>query len=163
IKRGAYDYLTKPPDLHRLQVLLKHVDEKRGLRERIRRLERLVEADAGDAAGRLWGESAPLRPLRAIIAGVAPTEATVLILGEIGETEPHLQAKLLRFLQERSVQRVGSTRARPVEVRVVAATNRDLAAEVRAGRFREDLFYRLNVVPLTVPPLRHRRDDVALL
>jgi two-component system response regulator HydG len=86
-----------------------------------------------------------------------------IFLDEIGETSSTMQAKLLRVLQEKEIQRVGGEETLKVDVRIIAATNRDLEKEVAEGNFREDLFYRLNVMPLHVPPLNARRDDIPLL
>jgi len=93
----------------------------------------------------------------------AQADGGTLILDEVGELPPAIQAKLLRALQEGEIQPVGSGRIEKVNVRVVASTNRDLAAEAKAGTFREDLYYRLAVVELVVPPLRDRKDDIPAL
>ena len=95
------------------------------------------------------------------VAGkVQEAEGGTLLLDEVGDLTPDAQARLLRFLNDRTYERLGEARERQADVRLIAATNRELEAEVRAGRFREDLFYRLNVVTLTLPALRERPEDI---
>ena len=91
---------------------------------------------------------------------VEAAEGGTLFLDEIGELPANLQAKLLRFLQEKQFERIGETRTRQADVRVVSATNRDLDADVKSGKFREDLLYRMNVVEVKVPALRERAEDI---
>ena len=229
VRLGAHDFIEKPPSTERLVLAVNNALRFERLREENRRL-----ADDAGLAGRLHGTSAAARELEATVGKVAPTDATVLILGEngsgkeivaraihaasgrrlrplvtvncaalpetlfeselfghargaftgavearrgrfqsadggtlfldeIGEVPPALQPKLLRALETGEVERVGGRGPEKIDVRLLAATNRDLEAEVRAGRFREDLYYRLLVVPVLVPPLRDRLEDVPAL
>lgn len=88
---------------------------------------------------------------------------STICLDEIGELPLELQAKLLRVIQDHAFERLGSSHTIKVDVRIIATTNRDLEEEVRKGRFRQDLFYRLNVFPITVPPLRQRKEDIPIM
>ena len=120
--------------------------------------ETLFESEFfGHERGAFTGATATKRGL------IEAADGSTLFLDEVGELPLQTQVKLLRFLEEGSFRRVGATRDRAADVRVIAATNRNLAEDVTAGRFRADLFYRLNVISLHVPPLRQRREDVPVL
>lgn len=232
IKNGAYDFLTKPVNLDRLEVVLKRALESRLLSDTNRQLRQQLDEKYG--MEKIIGESAPMRAVFDTIRQVAPSRATVLIQGEsgtgkelvahalhnlsprsqnpfvavhcaalsdtlleselfghergaftgatearkgrfeladggtlfldeIGEVPPATQVKLLRVLEERSFERVGGVETLEVDTRLVAATNRDLRRMVEEDDFREDLYFRLNVVQITLPPLRERREDIPLL
>jgi two-component system, NtrC family, response regulator HydG len=232
VRRGAYDYLTKPFQSEELLVRVQKAVEKRrllgemsllagdfrrryGLENVVGRspalrevLDRAIRVASTDATVLLTGESGTGKELvaRAIHAGsrrsghafvpvncAAITETLLeselfghargaftgairarvglfeeasggtLFIDEIGETTPGFQAKLLRALQEGEIRRVGESSPVKVDVRIIAATNQDLRRAIAEKRFREDLFYRLNVVPLRIPPLRERREDIPLL
>jgi len=232
LKKGAYDYLTKPLDFDKLKLTLEKAMEHTQLKEENRILkERLgVNFDQQNIIGR----SPAMKNLLETVGQVAPSEATVLIEGESGtgkeliagaihynslrkdkpfikincaaitetlleselfghekgaftgadrrkegrffqahkgsllldevsEMPLTMQVKLLRVLQEKEITRVGGDSVIPVDVRVIAATNKDLLKQIALGRFREDLYYRLNVVTLVLPPLSKRREDIPLL
>ena len=232
MKRGAYDFLAKPVNLDRLDLLLVRALAERRLGAENRRLKAQLDSKYGFE--NIIGASPAMQEMFETIRQAAPTRATVLIQGEsgtgkelvaralhqcsprrdgpfvpvhcaalaptlleselfghekgaftgalerrrgrfeladggtlfldeIGEIDAALQVKILRVLEERKFERVGGTETISVDVRLVAATNRDLRARVAEGAFREDLFYRLYVVNLTLPPLRERAGDVVLL
>ncbi|MBK8858052.1 MAG: sigma-54-dependent Fis family transcriptional regulator [Opitutaceae bacterium] len=232
MKRGAVDFLTKPVNIERLEVLIQRALKTRTLEVEVKQLhERLDEKFSFD---HIIGHSAPLKAVVDKVRLVAPSRATILIEGEsgtgkeliaqaihqvsprtrapfiavhcaalseslleseifghekgsftgaterrvgrfesadggtlfldeIGEISASTQVKLLRFLETRSIERVGGSKPIDLDVRLVAATNRTLEQLVKEGKFREDLFFRLNVVRITMPPLRDRAEDIPLL
>lgn len=232
VRRGAYDFFTKPIKLNELRVIMARALERRQL---AREVDRLRARGASESRfGGLIGKSAAMREVFGTLGKVVAADATVLVLGEsgtgkelvaeaihtrgkradgpfvklncvaipqnlleselfghekgsftgaterkigkfeladggtilldeIGDMSLETQAKILRVLQEREFERVGGVEPVNVDVRIVAATNRDLAQDVREGKFREDLYFRLNVVAVNLPPLRERPGDIPLL
>ncbi len=228
-KRGAFDFITKPPDLNRLLVTVRNAIEKSNDVEVIKTLKKRVYK-----LNEIVGESPLITKVKETIDRVAPTEARILVTGpngsgkemvakqiheksnrlkkplvevncaaipselieselfghekgaftsaikqrigkfeqadngtlfldEIGDMSLSAQAKVLRALQEHKITRVGGEKEIKINVRIIAATNKDLKKEIAEGNFREDLYHRLNVIPIYVPPLAERRDDIPLL
>ena len=230
IKHGAYDYISKPPDLNRLLTAVRNGLNKSNLETTNKILQNKIKTQSY----KMIGESLTINNVKEIIKKIAPTNSRVLITGEngtgkelvahsihensnrnkipmievncaaipselieselfghekgsftsahkqkkgkfeiadegtifldeIGDMSLSAQAKVLRALQENKITRVGGEKSIDINVRVIAATNKNLANEIDEGRFREDLYHRLSVIKITVPPLRERKDDIPLL
>ncbi|MBI4774896.1 MAG: sigma-54-dependent Fis family transcriptional regulator [Deltaproteobacteria bacterium] len=156
MKCGASDFVQKPFPLNEMKALvsgvLKREQEKSGYKE---------PSEKHGSAPEIITRNATMKHL--IVGKFELADTGTLLLDEISEMAPTLQAKLLRVLQEYEITRLGGKNPIKLNVRVVATTNRDLDKDVQEGRFREDLFYRLNVIPLRIPPLRERREDIPFL
>src|SRR5207247_1521759 len=141
------------------------IDERKRAEERTQNENLALREEVNRASmfEEIVGSSPAIQAMRVEMIQVDPTDSTVLITSEIGELPEDTQLALLRVLQEREFERVGGNRPIRVDVRVVAATNRELRAAVAAKSFRADLFYRLNVFPIEVPALRNRAADIPLL
>ena len=190
MRDGAIDFFTKPVDIDKLLLVVKKSIAASDLAEQNRKLsEEIEKLRKQQGYSRIIGKSGKISEMMQTITQVADTKASVLITGEsgtgkelvadalvalssrrdkpfldeIGEIDSQTQVKLLRVLQERQFERVGGEKTMTVDVRVICATNRNLAEEVEKGTFREDLYYRLNVVHIEVPPLRERKEDIELL
>ncbi|MBI1873726.1 MAG: sigma-54-dependent Fis family transcriptional regulator [Acidobacteria bacterium] len=232
MRRGAYDYFTKPFRLDEMEIIIRRALEKRKLMTEIERLRDELASAPGH--GRMVGASRAMTEVFHLIERSAPTDSTVLIIGEsgvgkelvaeaihqhssrkerpfvklncaaipetlleselfgyekgaftgaisrklgkfeladggtllldeIGDMALSTQAKILRVLQERELERVGGTSSIRVDVRIMASTNKDLMRSVKDGRFRDDLYFRLNVITINVPPLRERREEIPTL
>jgi two-component system, NtrC family, nitrogen regulation response regulator NtrX len=233
LKKGAFDYIQKPPDISRILVTVRNALDRKNLVQETKTLRQKVQKDKG-GSNRMVGESKALGEIRAMIDKVAPSDARVMITGgngagkegvarmiheksarkdgpfievncaaipgelieselfghekgsftsaiaqrkgkfeladggtlfldEIGDMSANAQAKVLRALQENRITRVGGDKDIKVNVRVVAATNKDLRKEIAAGNFREDLYHRLSVIPIHVPALKDRLEDIPML
>jgi two-component system nitrogen regulation response regulator NtrX len=231
VKKGAFDFISKPPDLNRMLITVRNAIERADLVNTTQVLRKQVKSSKGVT---MIGESGPILEIKKMLEKVAPTESRVLITGqngtgkelvarwiheksnradgplvevncaaipaelieselfghkkgsftgaiadrpgkfeaanggtlfldEIGDMSLDAQAKVLRALQESKIVRVGDSKEIKVDVRVLAATNKDLRAEIAGGRFREDLYHRLAVIVVKVPSLNERRDDIPLL
>src|SRR5919199_57254 len=163
MKNGAFDYVQKPFEIEEMEVKIEKALEMRRMKNELDYLrgtlqENLLESELfGHEKGAFTGAD------KQRIGRFEQADGGTLFLDEIGDMSPSTQAKILRVLQEHEFERLGGTRTLRVDVRLIAATNRDLPAMVQAGTFREDLYYRLNVVTIEMPPLRERKDDVAAL
>lgn len=179
LRCGAFDYVIKPFDLDELNLIVQRALQLQSMKKEIRHLHQALSTSwqwghiltnspalpesllESELFGHEKGAFTGAQTLRQGLFERA-NEGT-LLLDEIGEMPLVLQAKLLRILQEREFERIGGHQTIKVDIRIIAATNRDLQAMVKEGTFREDLFYRLNVIHLILPPLRDRREDISLL